>query len=128
MNALTWIGVALLGGCAAVARVSVDVFAVRQLTRVLPGRTARLAIGTFAVNISGSFLLGLVDGLAISGDASILVATAAIGTYTTFSTWMLQTQILRADRLRRAALINILASVIVGFGAVAAGHALGVAL
>ena len=40
----------------------------------------------------------------------------------------LQTQILRIDGLRRLAVLNLVLSLAVGFGAVAAGHALGVAL
>jgi fluoride exporter len=128
MSALTWIGVGLIGGCAALARVAVDGFTARALTRVGRAAGPRLAVGTFVVNLTGSFLLGLVDGLAVSGDASILIATAGIGTYTTFSTWMLQTQMLGSDHLGRAAFMNVSASLVVGFGAVAAGHALGVAL
>ena len=128
MSALTWIGVALIGGVAALARVTVDVLAAERLARVVRGPGARLAVGTFVVNVTGSFLLGLLDGLALSGDASILVATAGIGTFTTFSTWMLQTQVLGSDRHGRAAMVNLMASLVVGFGAVAAGHALGAAL
>jgi CrcB protein len=128
MSALTWIGVALIGGVAALARVTVDGLTARGVGRVLRGPGPRLAAGTFVVNLTGAFLLGLVDGLALSGTASILIATAGIGTYTTFSTWMLHTEVLRADGARRAAVVNALGSLLVGFGAVAAGHALGTLL
>ncbi len=125
MSALTWIGVGLIGGVAAMARVTVDMVAARGLTRVLRGPGPRLAVGTFVVNLTGSFVLGLLDGLALSGDASILIATAGIGTYTTFSTWMLQSRVLRADGARRAAILNVMASLVAGFGAVALGRLIG---
>ncbi len=128
MSAWTWIGVALLGGTAALARVTVDGLVSARLAQRLSGRGEGLVVGTFVVNLTGAFLLGLVDGLAVSGAASILIATAMIGTYTTFSTWMLQTQSLRADGERRAALVNVGASVLLGFGAVLLGHVIGQAL
>ncbi len=128
MSGLTWIGVALIGGVAAVARVSVDAFSATYLTRRLGGLGPRLVAGIFVVNLTGSFLLGLVDGLAVSGDASILIATAAIGTYTTFSTWMLQSRSLARDGARRAAVLNIVLSLLAGFAAVALGRLIGTGL
>jgi CrcB protein len=128
MSALAWIAVALIGGCAAVARVSVDSLSGHQVARWLHGAGARLAVGTFVVNLSGVFLLGLVDGLAVSGTASVLIATAGLGAYTTFSTWMLETQVLQSGRERRAAAINVIAGVLIGFGAVALGHLIGTVL
>jgi CrcB protein len=147
VSALAWIGVALLGGCAAVARVSVDAVIGRRVSarlgsadvtgrppagplglRQLRDRSAGLAVGTFVINVSGSFILGLLDGLALSGEASVLIGTAAIGAYTTFSTWMLQTQVLSADGLRRAALLNVGLSILTGFAAVLLGRAIGTVL
>ena len=128
MSALDWVAVALLGGAGALTRVAVDLFSARHLTRVLSGPGPALTIGTFAVNISGAFLLGLLDGLALSPHAALLIGTAALGAYTTFSTWMLQSSLLSADGLRREAVLNLLASVAVGLGAIALGHAIGTLL
>jgi CrcB protein len=128
VSALTWIGVALVGGVGALARVTVDGASVRRLTQSLTGPGTALAVGTLVVNLSGAFVLGMLDGLALSGDASLLVATAGMGAYTTFSTWMLQSAELLHDGSRRAALANLAVSLLAGFGAVLLGRLIGTAL
>lgn len=109
---------ALVGGSGAVARFAVDKLIGARIDSELP-------LGTFAINVSGSFMLGLFDGLALSGNAMILAGTATIGAYTTFSTWMLETQRLAEDGEFLAGLANIFGSFTVGFGAVALGHLIG---
>jgi CrcB protein len=84
-----------------------------------------LPVGTLAVNLSGAFLLGLVAGLALTGDALLLVGTATLGSYTTFSTWMLETQRLVEDGEGRDAVVNIVLSLAAGIAAVALGRAIG---
>ena len=78
--------------------------------------------GTLAVNASASFLLGLVAGLALSGDALLLAGTATIGSYSTFSTWMLETHRLAEDGEAPAAILNVVVSLAVGVGAAALGR------
>ena len=56
-----------------------------------------------AVNISGAVILGLLTGLALGHDEALLAGTAAVGSYTTFSTWMLETQRLTEERQYRTA-------------------------
>ena len=85
-------------------------------------------MGTLAVNLSGTFVLGLLAGVALTGNAMLLAGSATIGSYTTFSTWMLETHSLAEDRRRTAAIANVLVSVVVGLGAVALGRVLGGAL
>jgi fluoride exporter len=58
----------------------------------------------------------------------IIAGTATIGAYTTFSTWMLETQRLAEDGQFFAGLMNVVISLIVGFGAVALGHSVGTLL
>jgi CrcB protein len=118
MSLATWAGVAALGGAGAVARFVVDGAVAGRFDRDLP-------VGTLAVNLSGAFLLGLVTGLALTGDALLLVGTATLGSYTTFSTWMLETQRLVEDGEGRAAAVNIVLSLAAGLTAVALGRALG---
>jgi CrcB protein len=113
-----WIAVAIVGGLGAVARFLLDGWIGSRLGRGLP-------LGTFVVNISGSFVLGLLDGLALSGDAMLIAGTATIGAYTTFSTWMLETHRLAEDGEFAAALLNVGLSVAVGFLAVVLGHLIG---
>lgn len=118
MSLWAWIGVAVVGGLGAVARFLVDGWVGARFGRELP-------LGTFTINVSGSFLLGLLDGLAMSGDAMVIAGTAAIGAYTTFSTWMFETHRLVEDGEFAAAALNVGASIVAGFAAVVLGHLLG---
>ena len=121
MSAATWGAVALLGGFGAVARVLVA-------TSVSVRMRSDFPLGTFAVNISGAFLLGLVAGLGASGDAYRLAGIALLGSYTTFSTWMLETRLLAAGGRGRMAFAYLTVSGAVGLGAVAIGREIGLAL
>ena len=118
MTVWTWIGVAVVGGLGALARFVVDGWIGARFGRELP-------LGTFAINVSGAFLLGLLDGLALRGDAMVVAGTATIGAYTTFSTWMFETHRLAEDGEFSAAALNVAASILVGFVAVVLGHLLG---
>jgi CrcB protein len=87
-------------------------------------------VGTMAVNVSGSFLLGLVFALAM--DRAILppevrvpVMVGFIGSYTTFSTLMLESWRLVEDGDYLFMLANIAVSVAFGLVAVVAGLAVG---
>jgi fluoride exporter len=118
MSIWLWIGVALLSGTAALARF--------LIVALLSARAARpFPVGTFVVNISGALLLGLIAGLAVDGDALVLVGSATLGSYTTFSTWMLESERLVENDRARLALLNVLASLALGVGAVAVGRLIG---
>lgn len=121
MSLLAWIGVGLLGGVGAAARFTVDWLVSLRLGFHFP-------YGTLVVNLSGAFLLGLLAGAAVDGNARLLAGTAALGSYTTFSTWMLETRELEQRGERRAAVVNVLGSLAFGVAAAAVGHALGARL
>jgi len=121
MSALVWIGVAVFGGMGALARFALDGAVSERLG-------SRFPWGTFAVNVSGSFLLGLITGLALHGDALELAGTAVLGSYTTFSTWMLESQRLGEDGDVRALWLNVAVSLAVGLAAIALGRTIGGAL
>jgi CrcB protein len=118
MSVWVWLGVALLGGVGANAR-----FLVHTLVAARGG--SGWPFGTLLVNASGSLLLGLLAGLAFSGNALVLAGTATLGSYTTFSTWMLDTHRLAEQTRRRAALLNVLISSALGLGALALGRLIG---
>jgi CrcB protein len=118
MSALLWIAVAGLGALGAVARLLLEDVVSSKLPLAFP-------VGTLAVNLSGTFVLGLLTGVALTGNAMVLAGGATIGSYTTFSTWMLETHGLAEDGRRAAAAANVLVSVAVGLGAVALGRTLG---
>ncbi len=121
MSTPAWIGVAALGGTGAILRLVVDLLISSAADLDFP-------IGTFTINITGSFLLGLVSGLAFTGDAIILAGTATLGSYTTFSTWMLESHRLREDGQFMESFANIAISLIVGLAAVTLGRAIGIHL
>jgi len=50
----------------------------------------RLPLGTLAVNVVGSALLGLCAGLALDGDALALVGVGFCGGFTTYSAFSVQ--------------------------------------
>ena len=53
---------------------------------------------------------------------ALLAGTAFVGAYTTFSTWMLETQRLGEERQTRAAVANIVISVVLGMAAALLGQ------
>ena len=118
MTAPGWIAVGLLGGVAAGARFAIDTAIHRRARGPFP-------VGIFAVNVGGAFALGLVAGAALHGEALVIVAGGAIGSFTTFSTWILDAHRLDQEGLTRLAWLNIGLSMVVGFAAVALGHWLG---
>jgi CrcB protein len=122
VTAVLWIAVAVAGGIGAVLRLLVDE-AVRGRH---PGET--FPRGILVVNVSGALALGLVTGLALGHDASLLVGTALIGAYTTFSTWMLDTVAAASARLVAEAVINVAGSLALGLAAAALGRAVGAGL
>jgi CrcB protein len=84
---------------------------------------ARFPYGTFVINISGSFLIGLVVTLLAgkthwNANWRYLIPIGFIGAYTTFSTFELETfQSLRDGELFFA-FLNVFLSVVLGFIAV----------
>jgi CrcB protein len=115
---LAWLAAPLVGGVGALARFHLDAFVQRRLSTSAP-------YGTFVVNLSGAFALGVVAGAAVSGRALLLVGTAFLGSYTTFSTWMLETHRLAEEGERAAGLANVLVSLQAGFVAAWVGIKIG---
>ena len=117
MNVLIWVAVALIGGTGSVARFLVD--------GAISSAAGDFPFGTMAVNISGAVILGLLTGLALAHDEALLAGTAAVGSYTTFSTWMLETQRLTEERQYRTAVLNVVVSLVLEVRAAAAGRLIG---
>ncbi len=121
MNALAWVLAAPAGALGALARHGTG--------RVMATRLgAGAPWGVLAVNLAGAFLLGLLVGAA-PGDRIVLVLGAGfLGSYTTFSTWMLETDALAMRGRYADALLNLVGPVVGGFMLAAAGFAAGVAV
>ncbi len=123
MTALAWVAVAALGGAMAVARFLVDT------TVATRNGASRLGddfpIGTLAVNLSGAVVLGVFAGAALSGSAYTILAGGGVGTYTTFSAWMLESHRAGEGGDARVLWANIVLSLAAGLAAVALGHWVG---
>jgi fluoride exporter len=84
--------------------------------------------GTMAVNIAGSFVLGLLTALPADAELTALFGTGFCGALTTYSTFSYETLKLAQTKNRFHALANVVASVVAGLGAAAVGIILGVAI
>jgi CrcB protein len=115
---LVWVGVVALGGVGAVVRFALDGAVSQRAGSGFP-------LGTLAVNLSGAFLLGLLVGAGVAGDALLLAGTAALGSYTTFSTWMFESHRLGEDAALNRMWLNIGVSLFAGLAAAWLGRALG---
>jgi CrcB protein len=82
-------------------------------------------MATFAINISGCFVIGLFLSLALvrtpDPTLRLLVATGFLGAYTTFSTFEFETHTLTLNGATGWAMANVVASVVAGFAAVRLG-------
>jgi CrcB protein len=85
--------------------------------------------GTFIINVSGSFVLGVVLGLVSEGylcaGARLFLAVGILGGYTTFSTFSYETLELLTDGNMRAFLVNALGQLACGLVAVYLGLVVG---
>jgi CrcB protein len=115
---LVWAGVVVAGGVGAVLRFLVDGSVGRLVGKAFP-------FGTLVVNVSGAVVLGLVSGLVLGPNLALIAGTGVIGSYTTFSTWMLESHRLAEEGQSRLGVINIVISVALGIGGAALGRWLG---
>lgn len=116
-----WPLVGLIGAAGALLRVTVD-------TAVAKRTSGRFPYGTLVVNMTGTAALGLIHGLGWGGNVALLVGAAGLGSYTTFSTLVYETERLLEDGDRLAAAANLLGSTALGFAVVVGAWALGTAL
>ena len=108
------------GFCGALARYATA----RWADTLVDGR---FPLGTFVVNVSGSFLLGLLGGvlaarLVPQGDnLRLALGVGFLGAFTTFSTFEMETHALLEDGAWIPASANIVLSVVAGLLARRAG-------
>jgi CrcB protein len=115
--------VGLAAALGALARYLLDQAVARKWESAFPW-------GTWVINVSGSFILGLITGLALHHglDAHVVtvLGTGVCGGYTTFSTFNFETIRLTEDGSLLGAVGNVTGSIVAGLLAAAAG--LGLAL
>ncbi|ARJ06977.1 hypothetical protein GCM10010988_23210 [Cnuibacter physcomitrellae] len=125
MTPLLFVLLSLAGGVGAAARFVLD-GAVKSLVRT------SYPVGTTLINLSGSLLLGVVTGLAlshlVSDDWRLVLGTGFLGGYTTFSTASLETVRLAQQRRWGAALANGVGMLAASVALALAGYLLGSSL
>lgn len=95
---MIWLVVSMAGGLGAVARYLVDAVVTTRVRSTLP-------LGALVVNVTGSFVLGVLTGMALPDAPTWLrvAGTGFLGGYTTFSTAMVETARLAREHRWRAA-------------------------
>ena len=83
--------------------------------------------GTFVVNVTGSFVLGLVSQIA-GERLALLLGVGFCGAFTTWSTFGYETVRLAETGARRLATANLVISIAAGLTAATLGVALGTVL
>jgi CrcB protein len=125
---MTWLMVALGGAVGSVLRYAVGRLAVAYLC-------PSTVLGTFLVDVTGSFLLGLFITLVleraplpVNTRLVLMIAVGLLGSYTTFSTFSFESiRLIEAGYVLRAG-GSILGNVLVSLGAAYLGTLLGRAI
>jgi CrcB protein len=115
VGVLTWVGVALFGALGALARFRLDSAVSARFPSDFP-------LGTLAVNLTGSFGLGILVAASVSHRIAFLLGTGFAGGYTTFSTWMVESVRLGEVGDIELLLRNVWLSTLAGLGVAAAGY------
>ena len=123
MSPLAWVAFVAAGAVGAPARYLLDRAVAERAQGAFPW-------GTFVVNITGSFLFGVLTGLGLNHAfpkvPRIVVGTGFCGAYTTFSTFTFETVRLLEEGAVAEAFRNAAGSFIAGSVAAAAGLAVAV--
>jgi CrcB protein len=87
-------------------------------------------LGTLAINLTGSFVLGVlfawvIERNVLPPDVRLPLMVGFLGAYTTFSTFMLESWRLVEEGAYALAAANLVGSVVLGLVAVVAGLAVG---
>jgi CrcB protein len=110
--------IAIGGSLGAVARYGLSTFVYHTTRETFPW-------GTFVVNLTGSFLIGvlieLFDSAIIPSEWRSFITIGFLGAYTTFSTYTLETVNLLRDGELKLAAFNIFASNLIGIAFVVLG-------
>lgn len=121
MTPLLFLLTAVAGGVGAALRFVLD--------GVIRSRFPTIPIGTLVINVSGSFVLGLVTAVAlgemVTPEALTVLGVGLMGGFTTFSTASVETVRLIGDRRYGAALAGSVGMLVASVLAAALGLWLG---
>lgn len=117
INTMQWVAIAIGGACGALSRYWVTAW-------LYPVMGNRFPLATLAINVLGSFLIGLCyvaivkNGLLENSPARHLLMVGFLGAFTTFSTFALETVALLQNGQLSTALLYMTVSVVASVGAV----------
>jgi fluoride exporter len=119
----TIVGVGLAGAVGALSRYGAE----GLISERFPGS---FPLGTFVINVTGSFVLGflfvlLTERVAVTPAVRTSLTVGFVGAYTTFSTFSFETVRLIEDGALRTAALNVAATVALGLLAVWVGMKVG---
>jgi CrcB protein len=118
VTATVLVSIGLVGGAGAIARFA--------LGGAVSGRAGReFPSGTLVVSVSGAFVLGVLFGALVSGNAYRLAGTGFVGAFTTFSTWALESHRLGEDGELHLGVVNFALSLVLGVAVAWAGQKIG---
>lgn len=117
---MNYLVIGIGGFVGAIARYVLAVWIGQRWGRSFP-------LGTFVINVSGSFLIGLLMTLMaerFTGNPQwrLLLVVGFLGAYTTFSTFEYETGALLKDGEWLLAAANVAGSVVLGFAALKLGE------
>ncbi len=118
MNPIVFFLLVAAGGVGAGARYVIDL----ALTALVG---ARFPWGTLAINVVGSFALGLLAGAVSDATVLAVVGAGLLGGFTTFSSVAAASAVMLRERRSRAAIANTIGTLVLTLIAAAAGLALG---
>jgi CrcB protein len=121
-NMINAVIIGIGGFFGAIARYGVALWIGQRWGRSFP-------LGTFVINVSGSFVIGLAMSLLterfiVNPQWRLLLVVGFLGAYTTFSTFEYETGALLKDGEWFFASLNVVLSVLAGFAALKAGEVL----
>jgi fluoride exporter len=123
LNLLNLLLVAAGGAIGSVARYLLSTFVLRQTGSLFP-------LGTFAVNLVGCVVFGVIAGAAeqripLAPESRLFVLVGILGGFTTFSSYAFESVSLVRDGQLLAASINIIGQVAAGLAGMWLGMAAG---
>jgi len=118
-----YMAIGAAGFVGAIARVAVA----RVVGRMFP---VRFPVGTLIINVTGSFILGffltyIADRPSVSDTTRLAIGAGFVGAYTTFSTFMFESNALVDEGAEIQAMMNLVGSLALGLLAVRAGILVG---
>lgn len=115
---MEYIVVGIGGMFGSIARYALGKYISQRFNTMFPA-------GTFTINITGAFLLGIVTSYQAQKGFYLLLGDGFLGAFTTFSTFMYEGFNLFQDREKLNAFIYIIGSLVLGIIGFGMGYLIG---